>query len=61
MNAGGIINVAAEVSGTYDPAWVKSKLDELEVTLMEVFSRAAKQGVSTHKIADEMARARMKV
>jgi len=61
VNAGGIINVAAEVSGTYDPAWVKSKLDELEVTLMEVFSRAAKQGVSTHKIADEMARARMKV
>jgi len=61
VNAGGIINVAAEVSGTYDPKWVQSKLDGLEVTLNEVFIKAAKQGVSTHQIADEMARDRLKL
>lgn len=59
LNAGGIINVAAEVSGTYDPKWVKSKLDELEVTLKTIFAEAAKQGVSTDSVANEMARERL--
>lgn len=61
VNAGGIINVAAEVSGFYDENWVKSKLDTLEVTLKTIFVRAAEQGVSTHQIADDMARARLKL
>ncbi len=60
VNAGGIINVAAEVSGHYDPEWVKSKLVDLEETLRSVFKRSAEQGLSTHLVADEMARARLK-
>jgi len=59
INAGGIINVAAEVSGTYDPNWVKSKLDELEITLKSIFAEAERRGVSTDAIANEMARARL--
>jgi leucine dehydrogenase len=59
INAGGIINVAAEVSGTYDPDWVKSKLDELEITLKSIFAEAERRGVSTDAIANEMARARL--
>ncbi len=61
VNAGGIINVAAEVSGNFDPEWVKAKLDGLEETLKKVFTRAAERGVSTSLIADEMARARLKI
>lgn len=61
LNAGGIINVAAEVSGTYDPNWVKSKLDDLEITLKTIFTQAAEQDVSTDSVANEMARARLKV
>ena len=61
VNAGGIINVAAEVSGNYDADWVQSKLVDLEATLKSVFTRAAEQGIATNLIADEMARARLKV
>lgn len=59
VNAGGIINVAAEVSGTYDPKWVQSKLDELESTLQRVFEKSTELNISTHLVADEMARERL--
>lgn len=59
INAGGIINVAAEVSGTYDVNWVQKKLEGLEITLKTIFDRAAEQGVSTTVIADAMARERL--
>lgn len=61
INAGGIINVAAEVSGHYDPDWVTGKLDQLEETLGEVFDRAAREDRTTRDVADEMARQRMAV
>ena len=59
INAGGIINVAAEVSGDYDPAWVEEKLDQLEDSLAEVFDRAAAEERTTASVANEMARERM--
>ena len=60
INAGGIINVDAEVShDRYDPEWVRGKLDELEETLDEVFSRARDQGTTTTAIAEEIGRARL--
>jgi len=59
LNDGGIINVAAEVSGTYDPAWVDAKLEGLKVTLQKVFNRTDKTGKPTNDIADEMARERL--
>lgn len=61
INAGGIINVAAEVAGRYDVAWVQTKLDQLEETLGEVFDRAASEGRTTASIANEMAQERMAV
>ena len=61
VNAGGIINVAAEVSGHYDPNWVNKKLDELEVTISDIFNLALKQGLATNIVADKLARDRLKV
>ncbi|WP_298913848.1 Glu/Leu/Phe/Val dehydrogenase dimerization domain-containing protein [uncultured Algimonas sp.] len=61
INAGGIINVAAEVAGDYDPSWVNAKLDQLEETLGEVFDRAVAEDRTTAEVADEMARDRMAV
>lgn len=61
INAGGIINVAAEVSGSFDPEWVKGKLSQLEDTLGEVFDRAQSENRTTAAVADEMARERMAV
>ena len=59
VNAGGIINVAAEVSGSYDPAWVTKKLDELEVTIKNIFNLASKNGLATNVVADKLARERL--
>lgn len=60
VNGGGIINVASELSGTYDPAWVDSKLDDLVETLLQVIEGASKNGLSTNTIADRIALSRIK-
>ena len=59
LNAGVIINVAAEVSGTYDYGWVDGKLEGLRGTLQEVFDRSEKSKRPTNEIADDMARERL--
>ncbi|MEP1229262.1 MAG: Glu/Leu/Phe/Val dehydrogenase dimerization domain-containing protein [Litorimonas sp.] len=59
LNGGGIINVASEVSGHYDRAWVGHKLGELEDTLAEIFRRADAADAATSDIADTMARERL--
>ncbi len=55
INGGGIINVAAELSGTYDFDWVDDKLNGLAKTLGDIFDQAFDQGMSTHEVADQMA------
>jgi len=59
INAGGIINIASEVSGTYDPVWVDSKLDELERTTEEIFKISKSENRPTNDVADNMARKRL--
>ena len=59
LNAGGIINVASEVSGTYNYDWVDGKLEGLRLTLQEIFNRSDASGRPTNEIADEMAKERL--
>ncbi len=59
INGGGIINVAAEISGQYDPAWVGAKLDRLVETLGEVLDQAQREGRATNRVADEIAKQRI--
>jgi leucine dehydrogenase len=61
INGGGIINVAAEVSGHYDPAWVRGKLEELERSLHKIFVRADAEDLTTADVADDIARERMAI
>jgi leucine dehydrogenase len=55
INGGGIINVAAEISGAYDPAWVEGKVQRLVKTLGEVLDRAKSEKRATNRVADEIA------
>ena len=55
INAGGIINIASELSGTYSPDWVDGKLRGLKATLKDVFVKADKETRATNLVADEMA------
>ncbi|HEV7693541.1 MAG TPA: Glu/Leu/Phe/Val dehydrogenase [Hyphomonadaceae bacterium] len=59
INGGGIINVAAEISGKYDPKWVDGKVDQLVKTVGEVLDQAQREGRATNRVADELARKRI--
>lgn len=59
INGGGIINIASELSGTYDRLWVEQKLGQLENTLSEIFRRSDATQTATSHVADEMARERL--
>ncbi|MEM7328314.1 MAG: Glu/Leu/Phe/Val dehydrogenase dimerization domain-containing protein [Pseudomonadota bacterium] len=59
INGGGIINVAAEISGTYSREWVDQKLDTLIETLGAVLDDALASDRPTNAVADEIARARI--
>ncbi|MEO1188617.1 MAG: Glu/Leu/Phe/Val dehydrogenase dimerization domain-containing protein [Pseudomonadota bacterium] len=59
INGGGIINVAAEISGAYSRAWVDQKLETLIETLGSVLDDALETGRPTNEVADEIARARI--
>ena len=57
INAGGIINVASEISGHYDLSWVDGKIDKIRSNLKEVFDQSARSRTPTNEVADSMARA----
>ena len=59
INGGGIINVAAEIAGAYDPAWVDGKVQRLVGTLGEVLDQARSEGRATNRVADAIARQRI--
>lgn len=59
INGGGIINVAAEISGNYSRQWVDQKLETLIETLGSVLDDSRSSGRPTNEVADEIARARI--
>ncbi len=59
INGGGIINVAAEISGEYSREWVDAKLKALMETLGEVLDAANTQGKPTSEIANRIAKERI--
>ncbi|MEM9669788.1 MAG: Glu/Leu/Phe/Val dehydrogenase dimerization domain-containing protein [Pseudomonadota bacterium] len=59
INGGGIINVAAEISGNYSRDWVDGKLDVLMDTLGAILDQGLSEARPTNEIADEVARQRI--
>jgi leucine dehydrogenase len=55
INAGGVINVAAEVDGAYDRARVMDRIDGIPVTLHKIFERAQLENKSPDDVAEKMA------
>ena len=58
VNAGGIINIAAEAGG-YTPEKAAVMIDRIFDNLTEVFERADRSGVNTHQAAETMAEERI--
>ena len=59
INGGGIINVAAEISGNYSRDWVDAKLARLVETLGGVLDEALSHDKPTNEVADTIARERI--
>jgi leucine dehydrogenase len=59
INGGGIINVAAEISGTYSCQWVEETLPRLILMLGDVLEEAVKSNLPTNFAEDRIARARI--
>ncbi len=60
VNGGGIINVASELSGTYDGGWVDNKLNGLVETLQDIINVSERTGENLDVVAESMAIARIK-
>jgi len=59
INGGGIINVAAEISGNYSREWVDDKLDVLMNTLGDVLDEGLSYDLPTNLVADRIAKKRI--
>jgi leucine dehydrogenase len=59
INAGGIISVAHEYSGSGTEAQVTAEIHGIPARLTEIFERARREKRPTNLVADEMARARI--
>lgn len=55
INAGGIINIAAETRGAYDVDWVNAKVANIYDSLKVIFERSVSENRPTNRIADELA------
>lgn len=58
INAGGIINVYAELEG-YDRAEIMRKTENIYTTTIEILNKADESGVTTHQAALDIAQARI--
>jgi leucine dehydrogenase len=59
INAGGVIHLAGYETLGWDDATMAKRLEAIGDTLLDVFERAERDGVSTAAAADRMARARV--
>lgn len=59
VNAGGVINVAAEAAGEYDAYQVNMKVREIADTARNVFTEAKRSNIPTGAVADALALSRI--
>ena len=59
INAGGVIHLGGYETLGWDDATMAERLEGIGDTLLEIFERAEREGISTAAAADRMARARV--
>jgi leucine dehydrogenase len=59
VNAGGIINIAVELNGAYDPGRARRDVQRIGDTLREIFDHVERAGATPLTAAMELARRRL--
>ena len=59
VNAGGVINVSAEVGGEYDAERVRQGVEGIADTARELFALSVRRGKPTAEVVDELVHARL--
>lgn len=59
INAGGVINIATEIGGTYNESWARAKTENLYNIVLEVLNNSEKEQRNAQEIATEMAMKRI--
>jgi glutamate dehydrogenase/leucine dehydrogenase len=59
INAGGVIHLGGYETRGWDEKTMAERLEAIGDTLLEIFERADREGISTAAAADRMARARV--
>jgi leucine dehydrogenase len=60
INAGGVINIATEVSGNYNRAWATAQVESLYEKTLNVLEISLKEGKNAQEVAMEIALQRIK-
>ena len=59
INAGGIINVAAEMDGEYRPEWAREMTERIYDTMERIIETSRREGIPTYVAADRTAERRL--
>jgi len=57
INAAGVISVALEIMGEWTTENINRRVDNIGITLSQIFERSSADGLPTHQVADRMAEA----
>lgn len=60
INAGGVINIADELNGSYQQTRAMKKVETIYNQLLEIFDISSKENIPTHIAADRLAEKRIK-
>lgn len=59
INAGGIVNVAAEIGGRYDTRWVEERVDAVGERIAALLHESSRTGIPPHRVALRWAQQRL--
>lgn len=59
INAGGMLNAAGDILGSYDRGSVINRIDEIFELCIEIFERAEAENAPTNLVANRLAQARI--
>ena len=60
INAGGIINIASELRGDYDPQWALARVERIRERLLSIFRESQTTGLPPHRIAEAHAHRKLR-